>query len=309
MTDHFNFDVFLSHSSKDKPLVQPLAERLRQAGLRVWFDTWEIQPGNSIPDKIEEGLSQSRRVALCMSAHSFGADWVGMEINTILYKDPRNKKGRFIPIRLDDTEPKDTLAPFLSIDWRSQSPAAFQQLLTALSHSQPNFSAYADAWPHARQDLQLDFVDEAKQPTTAAKTAPNLKHADSFILRIRTQKPGQLILFLQNTDHTYCQLYPNTLTPPIKHPIGECFLPGKLLDLSAQPEDRQRLVFQAAGVERVLGFLLPMLPMLPMLATLPACIHPREPMSQLSPQTMQAYLTALHQEAHASMAVAAITVR
>ncbi len=37
------YDVFLSHSSKDKALARSLAERLRQDGLRVWLDEWTIQ--------------------------------------------------------------------------------------------------------------------------------------------------------------------------------------------------------------------------------------------------------------------------
>jgi hypothetical protein len=38
----FQYDVFLSHSSKDKAIVRPLAERLRKDGLKVWFDEWVI---------------------------------------------------------------------------------------------------------------------------------------------------------------------------------------------------------------------------------------------------------------------------
>ena len=34
----FNYDVFLSHNLADKPRVRRLAERLRAAGARVWFD-------------------------------------------------------------------------------------------------------------------------------------------------------------------------------------------------------------------------------------------------------------------------------
>jgi TIR domain len=52
----FAYDVFLSHTSKDKPAVRELAERLKQDGLRVWLDEWVIQPGDSIPLKIEQGL-------------------------------------------------------------------------------------------------------------------------------------------------------------------------------------------------------------------------------------------------------------
>ena len=42
MDESFAFDVFLSHSSKDKRVVRPLAERLRADGLRVWLDEWEL---------------------------------------------------------------------------------------------------------------------------------------------------------------------------------------------------------------------------------------------------------------------------
>jgi hypothetical protein len=49
MSDQFSLAVFLSHRSKDKAVVRPLAERLRGDGLRVWFDEWEIKPGDSIP--------------------------------------------------------------------------------------------------------------------------------------------------------------------------------------------------------------------------------------------------------------------
>ncbi len=52
----FPYDVSLSHSAKDKPVVRPLAERLRNDGLKVWFDEWVLKPGDSIPAKIEEGL-------------------------------------------------------------------------------------------------------------------------------------------------------------------------------------------------------------------------------------------------------------
>ena len=43
MADGFTYDLFLSHNSQDKPRVRGLAERLKQAGLRVWFDEWVIK--------------------------------------------------------------------------------------------------------------------------------------------------------------------------------------------------------------------------------------------------------------------------
>lgn len=113
----FAYDVFLSHSSKDKAVVRPLAERLRADGLRVWLDDWEIRPGDSIPAKIEEGLEHSRVLVLCMSANAFGSDWATLESQTFRFRDPLNKERRFIPLRLDEAPIKDTLAQFLYIKW------------------------------------------------------------------------------------------------------------------------------------------------------------------------------------------------
>ena len=53
MPDEFLYDVFLSHSAKDKAVVRPLAERLRADGVKHYAF------GFSTP---------------CMSAHAFGSD-------------------------------------------------------------------------------------------------------------------------------------------------------------------------------------------------------------------------------------------
>ncbi|MGA2178936.1 MAG: TIR domain-containing protein [Verrucomicrobiota bacterium] len=117
MANDFKFDVFLSHSSKDKAVIRPLAERLRKDGLKVWFDEWEIKPGDSIPAKIEEGLEYSRVLVLCMSANAFGSDWAQLESHTFRFRDPLNKDRRFVPLRLDDAPIKGSLTQFLYINW------------------------------------------------------------------------------------------------------------------------------------------------------------------------------------------------
>jgi hypothetical protein len=117
MPEEFTHDVFLSHSTKDKAIVRPLAERLRADGLRVWFDEWEIRAGHSIPSRIEEGLEQSRVLVLCMSANAFGSDWTQLEAGTFRFRDPLNKERRFIPLRLDEAPIKGSLAQFLYINW------------------------------------------------------------------------------------------------------------------------------------------------------------------------------------------------
>ena len=115
----FTHDVFLSYSSLDKPVVHDLATRLRERGLRVWLDDWEIQPGDSIPAKDRGGARTASAVlVLCMSEHALGSDWSALERHTFQFRDPLNRERHFIPLRLDDAEPRGSLAQFLAIDWR-----------------------------------------------------------------------------------------------------------------------------------------------------------------------------------------------
>jgi hypothetical protein len=124
VSGEFEFDVFLSHGSKDKAVVRDLAERLRKDGLKVWFDGWGLKPGDGIPAKIEEGLEHSRVLALCISANAFGSDWAQLEAGTFRFRDPLNKERRFIPLRLDNAPIKGSLAQFLNVN---PQPADLEQ--------------------------------------------------------------------------------------------------------------------------------------------------------------------------------------
>ena len=149
MNEPFTFDVFLSYSSKDKAVVRDLADRLRKDGLNVWFDDWVLKPGDSIPAKIEEGLEQSRVLVLCMSANAFGSDWSQLEAGTFRFRDPLNKERRFIPLRLDDSPIKGSLAQFLYISWRAGDRA--QQYSTLLD-------AAKRFWKAERCEKTLDRI-------------------------------------------------------------------------------------------------------------------------------------------------------
>jgi hypothetical protein len=85
MPSGFTYDVFLSSSSKDKPRVRALAERLRSAGLRVWFDDWVVRPGDDIYLAIEHGLEAARVQLLCL-------DGSGVESARRILPAPRGRK-------------------------------------------------------------------------------------------------------------------------------------------------------------------------------------------------------------------------
>lgn len=127
----FRYDVFLSHNTGDKPQVRRLAERLKKAGLRVWFDEWVIRPGDDIYLAIERGLEAARVQVLCLSPAALGSEWVDLERSTVLFRNPSNSQRRFIPLVLADCELPDTLRRYKYVDFREEAEAAFEELLTA----------------------------------------------------------------------------------------------------------------------------------------------------------------------------------
>ena len=129
------FDVFLSHNLHDKPIVRDLAKRLREDGLKVWFDEWVIRFGDSIPIKIDAGLQHSTVLILCMSAQAFASDWVQLESQTVLFRDPTNKKRRLIPLLLDDAPIPGMRAQFKYVDWRADPEQAYHDLLAVCNEA------------------------------------------------------------------------------------------------------------------------------------------------------------------------------
>jgi hypothetical protein len=72
------WDIFLSHASEDKQVVAiPLAESLRRLGVRVWLDKLQIDLGDSIRQKIDGGLANSRFGVVILSAAFFSKNWTG----------------------------------------------------------------------------------------------------------------------------------------------------------------------------------------------------------------------------------------
>ncbi len=133
----FDYDVFLSYSSRDKKAVRALAKRLKDDGLRVWLDDWAIQPGEMIPLKIQRGLEASRILLLCMTPAYFDSEWGTLEHLSLLFRDPTNAQRRFIPLLLADCTPPDIIALFAHIDWRTPSDESYARLLAACLGEEP----------------------------------------------------------------------------------------------------------------------------------------------------------------------------
>lgn len=83
--DAREFDVFISHASEDKDeVVRPLAEALRQGGLDVWYDEFELKIGDSLRRKIDSGLARSRFGVVVLSQSFLGKGWTNYELDGLV---------------------------------------------------------------------------------------------------------------------------------------------------------------------------------------------------------------------------------
>jgi tetratricopeptide (TPR) repeat protein len=163
---NFKFDVFLSHSSKDKPIVRQVAEFLKSKGISVWFDDWSVKIGEDINIKVEEGLTQSKRLLLFMSNNAFSSEWVTLERSTILFKDPNNRDRRFIPILIDSCTIPDTLQRFKHLNFVSLNDEFKEQLIDTLND---NEQAETILWANNKNEEQSKESDEADLIAKKAK--------------------------------------------------------------------------------------------------------------------------------------------
>jgi hypothetical protein len=81
------FDVFISHASEDKnEVVRPLALALQDKSLRVWYDEFELKIGDSLRQKIDKGLANSRFGIVVLSKNFIRKGWTNYELDGIITK-------------------------------------------------------------------------------------------------------------------------------------------------------------------------------------------------------------------------------
>lgn len=68
--------IFLCHSSKDKLFARRLGNALSACGVTTWIDEAEIKTGDSLLNKITEGIERTDYLGAILTPTSVSSRWV-----------------------------------------------------------------------------------------------------------------------------------------------------------------------------------------------------------------------------------------
>lgn len=91
--------IFLSWGWEDRALAEPIAHALMRKGVDTWWSEWCINAGDSLRQKIDEGLSDCTHFIVLLTPQSIGKPWVNQEIDAGFALMLGKKKVKFIGLR------------------------------------------------------------------------------------------------------------------------------------------------------------------------------------------------------------------
>ncbi len=96
------YDVFISHASEDKDsLARPLYLALQSRGVSVWFDEASLELGDSLHQKIDEGLSRCRYGVVILSPRFLAKRWPLRELNGLVARETTSGEKAILPVWYD----------------------------------------------------------------------------------------------------------------------------------------------------------------------------------------------------------------
>lgn len=128
-----NMPVFISYSHKDGEFANKLGAHLVKQRANVWIDTWELNAGDSILDKIQEAIVESSALIILLSKDSVSSAWCKKELNAGLMRELDEGKVLVLPVLLDDCDVPVFLREKKYVDFRKDFDIGLHELLDSIA--------------------------------------------------------------------------------------------------------------------------------------------------------------------------------
>src|ERR1700736_6153881 len=139
------YDVFISHSSKDKLTADAVCNKLESAGIRCWIAPRDIIPGEGWSAAIVRGIDASRVMVLIFSKHANMSHHVRREVAHAC-----GNEVTVIPLRIRDAIPKAGLKYYLDeLHWLDALTPPLARHLGTLTARVANILSHDQTGEHA----------------------------------------------------------------------------------------------------------------------------------------------------------------
>jgi len=84
--------VYICYSSQDQNIAERLSKELLMNGHRVWFDKFQLRPGDSLCERMEQSIGDSAWFIVLLSRNSVTSNWCKHELSVALDLELRDSK-------------------------------------------------------------------------------------------------------------------------------------------------------------------------------------------------------------------------
>ncbi len=131
-------NIFISHSSRDKPAAAQLATTLNFCSLDVWLDDWELEMGQSLTDEIAKAMDESTYIAILITENYNKSIWTKTEYKKALAREQKEGRTVMLPLIVGEAEIPAFLEDKIYVDLRADYFSGITRI-TGLVHGLSNF--------------------------------------------------------------------------------------------------------------------------------------------------------------------------
>ena len=124
--------VFISYNHNDSNFAERLALELTRRDIKVWKDSWRISVGDSLIQKVQDGLEGASFLCVIFSKNSLTSEWVKREITAGLLREIEERKVLILPIVIDDCKLPLLVRDKFYADFRGDFEEGLKKLLAVL---------------------------------------------------------------------------------------------------------------------------------------------------------------------------------